>query len=199
MSTKTKNVVKTTPSFSTLKDFGLRFAGGMDNISALKVQAASNIAGFPDNISKEDKDEIVAGFQLRYAMNNPAQHYKLEGLDTLIPVQSNGDVVIDVHYATSISPFDFGKMRGDRPNHHAVINEVRVGFGKYKSKCWTALTSKERSATRDVNLSFYEFMKELGDKLEKRNATANKKADPSAVGKDAFRKAWDSLLVAITK
>ena len=200
MSTKTKNVVTPAQSFTTLKDFGIRFASGIDDITALRKEAASNIAGFPDNISEEDKEEIVAGFQVRYANNHPAKHYKLEGIDTLIELQSGkGDVVIDVHFAMGLSTFEFSSLKKERPNYQGIINEVRESFRKYRSQCWNSLTKKERSKTRTVNYGFYEYMKKLGNTLEKRNATANKKADPSAVGKDQFRKAWQAFLVAITK
>jgi hypothetical protein len=181
------------------KDLGFQFASNLDKLDVFRKLAGETIPGFPDNVSKEDKAEVVSGFALRYNQNHPAQHYKLEGQDVLIPVAQGGDVRIDVYYATELSSFEFGQMRKDRPNHHAAVKVMRDGFSQYASRCWAALTKKQKDGKRDVNLSFYEYMKKLGDTLEKRNATANKKADPSAVGKTEFRKAWDSLLVAITK
>lgn len=197
--TKKANAAPAVSAPQSYKDLGFQFASNVDKLEVFRKLAKETIPGFPDNVSKEDKAEVVSGFMLRYNQNHPAQHYKLEGQDVLIPVTQGGDVRIDVYYATELSTFEYSQMRKDRPNHHAVVKGMRDGFSQYASRNWTALTKQKKDKKRGVNLSFYEYLKKLGDTLEKRNATANKNADPSAVGKDEFRKAWDLLLKAITK
>lgn len=200
------NVAVMLEGIKSKKDFAYQHAKHLDSTSDFKAWAVENIAGFPDDVSAEDKAEIFAGYQLRFNDNNPAAAYIREGNDTFIPVVAGMDlskrevINVGIDYAMSLTAHDYGALRAKQPNLHGIVGNWRKAFSKYASGRWAELTKKDAAErSRSVNKGFAVYLKDSQDSSVKRNKNALAKGDPTAVGVEILNQAWTAFWKVINQ
>lgn len=197
-------IPSTTDEPISKKDLGYRAAKQRDGFGSLKAWGKAHVVGFPSDISKDDELEIKSGMQQRYAELKPAieygvvegQYLPLSGLAS----RPKEVVKIGVEYAYSFTQQQFGKLKGENPNLHKVIKEVRDNTSTYVSNTYKELTKpesvkRERGASKD----FDEFVKAWFDDTAKtRLVSAKARGDLTAddkrfsKAKVAFMTIWNA-------
>jgi hypothetical protein len=171
-------------SVTGLTDLGYKHARTKEAGAALALRAGELIAGFPENVSDEDKNRVCEGYRLRKDELDGTVYYRLEGKDTYhlstkeayLKDQSN-HMALNVAYAFSYTQQQFGALKKEQPNKHALIGAVRTAVNKYCSNTWNSLVSTYKALTRgprerSTNLSFYDWLGEQFDAIEKRAKVA---------------------------
>jgi hypothetical protein len=190
MSKQTNTVALSTPPTS-MKDAGYKQAliGEANNTVAAFV--LDKCPGFLDDVPKEIKTELYAGFMLRKHELTGTKFYRLSD-GVYIPVEKpaaddKGLVQFTIESAMSYSQQEFGRMRISDPAKRAVIEPLREAFTKYASNCMRDLTAKIRSIVnagkpreRAPNAEFDDAMKKAFDSFEKRVKTAKERGDTTA-------------------
>lgn len=199
------NVAVMLDGIKSKKDFAYQQAKHEDATNDFRAWAAANIAGFPNDVSEEDRAEIYAGYQLRFNDNNPAVQYIVEG-DNYIPVVAGMDlskrevVSIGIDYAMSITTYDFGRMRTKEPKRHALVKDLRDKFSTYCTGRWKRLIQKDGgSKSRSANNTWTKHMEDVQAASVKRNKNALAKGDPTAVGVEILNQAWLAFWNVIKK
>jgi len=143
-----------TTTFASVRDFGYQQAKTGDSLVSQAQYALDNFVGFPEDIPAEVKTDLYAGYQLRYAENNPAKvyavvndHYVL-ATDEQIKNKKIEKIEIGVAYAFSYSSQEFGKLKQSSPALHAVVGKVRDSFQTYASN---KLGDLKREAKKILN------------------------------------------------
>lgn len=171
--------------------------------------ANANILGFPE-ISKEAKAEMFDGYLITYTglPANRGQYFKLEGSDTYLPVPAGteGALLFNAHVAMAYTQQQFGALRANQPNLHAILKGYRDAFSKFANnklqeliKRWKLLYEDKGSRTRAVNSTFIEAVAKSLDALETRNKNALAKGDDSAVGVERFKAARAAFMRALAE
>jgi hypothetical protein len=198
-----------TTTFASVRDFGYQQALTGDSLVSQAQYALDNFAGFPETIADETKTDLYAGYQLRFAENNPAKvyavindHYVL-ATDEQVKNKKVEKIEIGVAYAYSYSSQEFGKLKNTNPALHAVVGAVREKFSTYASN---KLGDLKREAKKILNsgktatrttLDFTQSMTKVFDaqsksvkvKQDRGDTTANALKYKQAV--DAFWKAYN--------
>lgn len=190
MSTKQTSVVQsTTPS--SMKDAGYRQALAGETSNAIAAYVLDKCPGFLDDVPKEVKAQLYAGFMLRKHELTGTKHYRLSD-GVYIPVDKptaddKGLMQFTIESAMSYSQQEFGRMRTSDPAKHGVIQPLRESFTKYASNCMADLTSKIRRIvnantprTRAANADFDAAVQKVFDSFEKRVKTAKDRGDTTA-------------------
>ena len=103
-----------------------------------------------DDVPKEIKTALYAGFQLRKHELTGEKFYKLGEGGTYIPLDKKpgddvqGIVCMTINTAMSYSPQEFGKMRESDPAKHAIIRPLRDAFSDYAGNCLRDLKAAVR-------------------------------------------------------
>ena len=198
-----------TTTFASVRDFGYQQALTGDSLVSQAQYALDNFAGFPETIADETKTDLYAGYQLRFAENNPAKvyavindHYVL-ATDEQVKNKKVEKIEIGVAYAYSYSSQEFGKLKNTNPALHSVVGAVREKFSTYASN---KLGDLKREAKKILNsgktatrttLDFTQSMTKVFDaqsksvkvKQDRGDTTANALKYKQAV--DAFWKAYN--------
>ena len=172
---------------------------------------------FPDSISDESKAELISGYQLRFAENNPDTEYAvIDG--NYLPVASLSEIPakterinVGVGYAMSFTQQAFGALKNDKsptynPALHSIVKEWRSRVSKYCSNRFKDLVTaakrilnegKERTRTQaDI---FADYLVKTFDTMQTRCKTAKvQRGDETAneklfiAAKVAFFAKWNS-------
>jgi hypothetical protein len=155
--------------------------------------ALSRCPGFAEEVPKEIKAGLYAGFQLRKHELEGDKYYKLGEGGTYIPLKDKPDdsvkgvVCMTINSAMSYSQQEFGKMRETDPAKHAIVKPLRNAFSDYAGNSLRALQGAVRKLqnegkprTRSANKTFLEAMKDAFDTYEGRVKTANDRSETGA-------------------
>ena len=183
--------------YLNLKDLGYQQAKTGDTLEAQARYALSKIKGFPESVDDASKDQLYAGYKLRFAENNPAKEYVrvsgvyLEATPELSKEKER--LTLSVDYAFSYTQQQFGKLKGDNNALYEIVKPMRDSVNKYcsnrlgelknRAKKLTA-PSRERSATKD----FEHTLKDWWDSLTTRCNNAKSRGDNTA-DKERFARA----------
>lgn len=173
----------------SIRDASYRFALSGESRESI-VRYVLNVApAFADEVTKETRAELYAGFQLRKHELTGEKLYKVAD-GHLIPVDDPtlpGLVQFTINSAMSYTSSEFGKLRETDPAKHAVIKSLRDSFGTYASN---ALKDMQRLAkrmtqgnaprARAVNKDFVDAVKAQFETLDKRVKTALARGDADA-------------------
>jgi hypothetical protein len=199
----------TEATFLSLKDMGYQQAKTSDSLSTQAQFALDNIAGFPADIPAESRDELYAGYQMRFNENRPAKLYAVINGHYTVATEEQAKnkkvekVEIGVAYAFSYSSQEFGKLKNTNPALHGIVKQWRDDTNDY---CSNRLGDLKRAATKLLNkdkgvqrqtLDFTESVEKAFEQLGKsvrvkserqKDTTANPAKFKQAV--DAFWKAY---------
>ena len=202
---------------SSLRDAGYQQAVTSDATTNLVRFVMKHVPDFPESISDESKAELVSGYQLRFAENNPDVEYAvIDG--NYLPVSTLKDVPektervkIGSGFAMSFTQQAFGSLKNDKsptynPALHAIVKEWRNRVNKYCSNRFKDLVSaakrilnegKERTRAQadvfsDYLVKTFETMQTRCkvSKVQRSDETANEKLFIAA--KVAFFAKWNS-------
>lgn len=189
------------------KAFAYGFATVAGEARSLASMAPSIIAGFPDNVSPETWAEVDAGFLLRYAEIQPITKYIRDGHDGWKVLEGTPPKGVEPHeigvaFAMAYTGAEFGALRKEQPNLHAIVGDIRKKASTYRSNTrnrMIAMYKESQAGTREraVNAVWYEAAQKVMDGLQTRAKNARAKGDTTAPAEDVVRKACDAFLKAI--
>ena len=196
-------------TYSSIKDMGYQQAKTGDSLTEQAQFALEHIVGFPQDIPTESKDQLYAGYQMRFNENRPAKVYAvINGHYTLATEEQAKNkkvekIEIGVAYAFSYSSQEFGKLKNTNPALHGIVKQWRDDAADY---CSNRLGDLKRAATKLLNkdnpvqrqtVDFVDSVKKAFDQLGKsvkvkaerqKDTTAHPAQFKAAV--DAFWKAY---------
>lgn len=190
----------------SIRDSGYRFALGSESLETLVRYVIEKAPGFADEVPKAIKEELYSGFQLRKHEIEGDKHYRIAEGGTLIPCPEGetGPVVLNVNYAMSFTPSEFGKLRESDPSKHALIKVLRDDFSTYASNKIGEMKRKAKqikangqTRQRAVNKDFTAAMTAAFEVYEKRVKTAHARGETDAdpvrylMARDAFWKTYN--------
>ena len=166
--TTTANAV----SFKSLKDGAYRQASATQTIESVARYCLDTVAGFPETISPEAKDELYNGYRMKFNELNPAQTYAvLNGVYANVeqlseaPSDKTERVTVGVEFAYSFTNQEFGKLKDENPQLHSLIKAVRDKCSTYCSnrlgdlkRTAKKLTNDGKERERVANKTFDEFV-----------------------------------------
>lgn len=226
MKAKQTQVTAVTIEPTSLKDAGYKLAQAGESIVAIAqyvmAQAPKVLDDLSINSHKELRADLAEGYKLR-AHELWGQDYYIVSKDTgawlkianslesdcsKILKEHEGREIkqISVHYVTSISTVDYGRMKSERPEERAIIQPMREKFTKYENdrndslikaiKKLVADAKGEKRERKDV--SFVDAVLkqfEAWDKsVQVKETKGDKTADPVKyrMARDAFLKAYNT-------
>lgn len=195
-------------AFTSLKDSAYQQAGAAQTLEAVARYAIANVAGFPETISPEAKDQYYEGYRMKYDNLHPAKIYAViadhyvEATPEHMANKSVEKIEVGVAYAYSYSSQEFGKLANTRPALHALIKRVRENCADYCSnrlrdlkRAAKSLLSNGQTRTRQT-LDFINSVEKMFEGLEKSAKVKSAKGDTTAnvaqfkVAVDAFWRAY---------
>ena len=159
-------------SFKSLKDGAYRQASATQTIESVARYCLDTVAGFPETISPEAKDELYNGYRMKFNELNPAQTYavlngvyaNVEQLSE-VPSDKTERVTVGVEFAYSFTNQEFGKLKDENPQLHSLIKTVRDKCSTYCSnrlgdlkRTAKKLTNDGKERERVANKTFDEFV-----------------------------------------
>lgn len=184
----------------SLKDLGFRHAKHRDLDGAFRAKFVAMVGtADKDKVPDEARDEVFAGYMMRFNELHPAQRYIREGEDTYIPVASDvpakGETIdIGIAYAMAFSTHEFGRLK---PALKKIVGAWREKFSTYRSDRWNDLFKVKAKRERGETQAFMDRMKKLSETSEKQNKVALSRGDPSAVGVEKLKAAWAAFFNAL--
>ena len=201
-----KKVQQSEPA--SLQDAAYRFALTGETTRALAQFVMMTCPGFLEDVPKDVKAQLYAGFQTRKHEITSAKHYRLADGGRVfveVPAGTEGATVISVNVAMGYSSQEYGTMRGKDPALHAIIGPMRDAFSTYASNNMRALTGAIRALANDgkareraPNKGFRDAVNQALDALDKRVRTSKDRGDSEAdpvrfrLARDAFWKTYDA-------
>ncbi len=154
---------------------------------------------FLDDVPKEIKTQLDAGFALRWQEINPAKSYSADW----VPADGGG-ISVTLDYCLSYSQQAFGQLKNENPVQHGIIKKVRDLFNKYRSnkmadlkRAVRLLANEGKTSTRTQAKMFADWVDTQLDSMKARCKTAAAREDATAnevqlrVAIDAFKKAYN--------
>lgn len=154
MSKKTAVASATSVPFTSLKDSAFQQAGAAKTLEDVARFVMERVPNFPTDVPQEAKDELYAGYMLKFNDLRPATVYAVINDHYVLATQEHLDaknvekIEIGVPYAFSYSSQEFGKLKNTKPALHAIIGKVRSDFSDYASN---RLGDLKRAALKIVN------------------------------------------------
>jgi len=194
MATK-KSVSPDLSVISSLKDGAYQQATATQKIRDFAGYAIDHIAGFPESLPDESREQLYEGYQLRYAQNNPAKTYAVINSHYVLATEEHikNDKVekleLSVGYVMSFTPQEFGKLKNENPEKHILVKELRDRVGTYCSNrkndlvrmAKNIIAEKEGKAkTRTANKDFDESISAMFESFDVKVKTAKKRGDVTA-------------------
>jgi hypothetical protein len=189
------------------KQFGYGFAAIAGEAQSMAAKAAKIIPGFPDSVAPETKAEVLAGFMLRRAEVQPVVKYIRDGHDGWKVMDGPAPKGIEPHeigvaFAMAYTTHEFGALKKEQPNLHAIVGTIRKDASTYLSNTWARMVrdykaSLESKRGRGENASWFDFTKKTLTGLETRAKNARAKGDTSAPAEDAINKATRAYFAAL--
>jgi len=215
VSLETNNTAVALDMPMSIRDLGYKQAAVSGILESQARYAINSIAGFPDEISKQDKAELFSGYQLKYNELHPAITYVVVDGNYLPITELNPEfadkefetISVGIDYIMSFSQQAFGSLRtSDDPMKvklHALMVDRRKKFGTYCSNRLIDLIIKakrllkenqprERGATKSFGDRVDALMSDLKDKCKTAHARGDVTADSKALSNaiSAFMNAW---------
>jgi hypothetical protein len=195
-------------TYASIKDMGYQQAKTGDSLQSQAQFAIEQIVGFPTDIPTESRNELYAGYQMRFNENRPAKVYAvINGHYTLATEEQAKNkkvekIEIGVAYAFSYSSQEFGKLKNTNPALHGIVKQWRDDAADYCSnrlgdlkRAATKLLNKEKTVQRQT-LDFAESVKKVFEQLDKSVKVKAGRSDTTAhpvqfkMAVDAFWKAY---------
>jgi hypothetical protein len=194
MATKTTKVAESAAqtSFTSLKDSAYQQAGANQTLESVARYAIEKIAGFPETVSPEAKDQLYEGYRMKYDSLHPAKTYAViadhyvEATPEHMASKNVERVEIGVAYAYSYSSQEFGKLANTKPALHALIKRIRESCSDYCSnrlgdlkRAAKSLLSNGQTRSRQT-LDFIRSTEKIFTSLEKSVKVKSAKGDTTA-------------------
>ena len=198
-----------TQTILSVKDLGYKQAVTGDVFRSQAKYALDNITGFPEDVPEEAKSQLFEGYRLRLNENNPPVLYAvIDGNYVLATKEMEANkkvekIKVGVDYAYSFSQQQFGQLKNEQPQLHALIKAWRDKSNKYCSNRLADLkraarkvlnAGKERKRVGNKNFSEFidEFFTSAFDRLKTAKARGDKDADEARFtrAKVAFMVEW---------
>lgn len=193
MNTQT-NAVEVEVTITSIKDLGYKQAVTSDVSRKQAEYALANIPGFPESVPEEARAQLFDGYRLRYSEKNPVQVYAMVDGHLVLAdsaMASNKKLEklkIGVEYAYSFSQQQFGQLKNDKPQLHAIVKDIRDKASKYCSNRLSDLKrqarniqnegkTRERGATLNFGERVTAVLNDLRDKCKTANARGDETAD----------------------
>jgi hypothetical protein len=197
--------------FSSLKDSAYQQAGAAKTVEDVARYAIENISGFPKECSDEAKEELVAGYRMKYNQLHPAQEYAVidghyvQATEEHKANKSVEKIAVGIEFAFSYSSQEFGKLKNTNPALHAVVGAVREKTSTYCSNRFKELKSaaasllnagkgRARTANKDFSEYIADFFKDTAPtRLKSAKARGDNTADETRWNnaKVAFMVQWN--------
>ena len=199
------DVLLDTVDYKSIKDLGYSVAKKSDSAKLDGKYAVEHMAGFPDSITKENRDEFYEGARLRASelKNYRAVEYAvIDG--NYIPVdQLSGELpaeryIISVASAFSYSQQQFGAMKSESPQLYAIVQDIRKRVNSY---CSNALGELKQSAkkylkdknpeskTRAATLAYVTYLEKILDDMVTRCKTAESRGNDDTADLESLKTA----------
>jgi len=193
-----KKIVIPTIELKSLADAGYAQARSADVSRETALFVMSRIPSFPDELPDEAKLELVKGYQLRFAENNPDIEYALVGsnyfpvTDLVNGVELKGKIKVGVSVAMSYTQQAYGALGNDKSDNYnpalkTVIGVWRDKFSKYVSNRISDLKTlakkirnEDKPRGRATTKEFDVVIKDTFDYLQTRCKVANARGDETA-------------------
>jgi len=142
---------------TSLKDGAYKQAVATDRMRSVARFVMAQSKSFPETVSDEIKEQLHEGYRLRFNEINPPEKYAVVNDHyLLIPADgSNPDlekerekVIIGVDYCYAYSQQQYGKLKNENPNLHALIKGWRDRTSSY---CSNRLSDLKRQARTIMN------------------------------------------------
>ena len=180
----------------SLENLGYTQAVSNDTLEDKAHEAIAKIPGFPETCPDESKAALVSGYRKRYAEKNPSETYAvIDGNYVLATpdMEKNKKVEkleIGVEYAYHYTQQQFGKLKGENPELHKIVGEIRKLTSTYVSNTYKELTKpesvkRERGATKD----FSEFVEAWFNDTAKQRLISGKARGDLTADEKRFSKA----------
>ena len=197
-------------SITSLKDGAYKQALANDRMRGVAKFVLEQCKGFPDSVPDEVKEQLYAGYRLRFNEQNPAEQYAVVNDHYLLIDGSNPEldkerekVNIGVDYAFSFTQQQYGKLKNENPYLHAIIKTWRDRVNTYcsnrladlKRQARTILNegkTRERGATADFAKRLDDVFKDLRIKCDNAQKRGDETADKKKfdLARSAFMTAW---------
>ena len=191
--------------FTSLKDSAFQQAGAAKTLEDVARFVMERVPGFPSEVSQEAKDELYAGYMMKFETLRPAKTYAVVAGHYVEPTPEHMSaktvekIEIGVAYAFSYSSQEFGKLKNSNPALHGLIARIRSDFSDYASNRLGDLKraalkiinngkTRERTANKDFSEWVEAFFK---DTAPTRLKSAKARGDSSA-----DEKRWNEAKVA---
>lgn len=198
---------------TSLKDAAYKFAKTGETSATIARYVMDNDASFPDEVSKELKADLNAGFMLRATELWGDEYYKIGDGGTYIPLGNSivlknetpkGSIRVGLSYCFAMSQQEFGQLKNKDPQLHSIVKPMRDKFSKYSHNNISALKLAARalmndgkSKARTGNKNFVDALIEMFVTFDKRVLNAEARTDATAsslnyrMAKDAFWNAYN--------
>ncbi len=170
-------------SVQSFKDAGYQSAISGERMANIARFVLDECPTFLDDVPKEIKVELDAGFALRWQELNPAKTYNAEW----IPVESGGAYNVTLDYCLSYSQQAFGQLKNEEPVKHSIIKAVRDAFSKYRSNkladlrtAVRRLMNEGKKSDRAQAKAFEDWVFSMFDTMKARCKTAAARGDTTA-------------------
>jgi len=214
MNAKTKTAMAVDAIMPTsVNDAAYKFARAGETSASIARYIMDNDSSFPDEVSKELKADLNAGFMLRATELWGDQFYKLGDGGTYIPmgnsielknVAPEKSIRVGLSYCFAMSQQEFGQLKNKDPQLHSIVKPMRDKFSKYSHNNIVALKLAARtlmndgkSKARTGNKNFVDALIEMFATYDKRVLNAEARLDATAspinyrMAKDAFWTAYN--------
>ena len=195
---------------TSLEDAAYKFSVSKETMLTLAQYILTQCPDILDDIPKEIRAKLYAGFQIRKHELTGDKFYRIGDGGVYIPLDKPGKddkgiVSFSINTAMSYTQQEFGKLKSTEPGKHAILGELRKAFSTYASNNINTLKSLIRDISkggkpreRSANKDFRDAMTAVFEAYDKRVRTAKDRGDTDAdpvryrVARDAFWKAYDS-------
>jgi hypothetical protein len=171
---------------SSFKDAAYKAVLAGESLNAVARWVNEKCPTFLEDKPAEVKEELKAGFALRWQELNPAVTY-----DSLSWVPNEkGNTLVTLDYCLSYSQQAFGQLKTDQPVLHGIIGPIRTRFSKFVSNKTKDI---EREVRRIQNEGKPRERVQAKGFMKKRCKTAQARNDEQAVDEVKLRVAIDAF------
>jgi hypothetical protein len=195
---KSKNVAPV--SFVSVADLGYKAARAGDELQHLAALALDNVpaiaaADSMKDIEKDVRDEFAAGARVRWNEIHPPVEYAIvsgnyilmDALDDETKVTEKVSIGAEVAFA--LSQQEFGGLKENEPQKHAIIKDIRDRCNNYCSNRFKAIFAAAKqlqrsrngeSKTRQQALAYATWLEKILDDMKTRVISAESRGDATA-------------------
>lgn len=203
---KTKTVAHATEvAFTSLKDSAFQQAGAAKTLEDVARFVMERVPSFPAEVPSEAKEELYAGYMLKFESLRPAKMYAVIAGHYVEPTpehmanKSVEKIEIGVPYAFSYTSQEFGKLKNSNPALHGIVARIRSDFSDYASnrlgdlkRAALKIINNGKTRERTANKDFAEWVEAFfQDGAPTRLKSAKARGDASA-----DEKRWNEAKVA---